>query len=390
MRFYAGIERRGAQNRYSKAQSWRNQKMFVLHFFFSFFQSEIDLDTQPNTESSIVSTAAFFQTSIHWKLTDDYELEFRLKSKHKRQQISVDPSRKSTDVAEWSFDNWAVYGIRECTKKNGKTGQYVDTDGVFEQNGMRLKPFLAAHHNEFVGDGELKKSLNRIVLVLHKRKGLQRETTLKINNKSIPLVLHKQTTVIKEEISSSEEGEIRKQMCSHSRLRSMTKKRKRRQLRMERECTDSEDEAIIRSYYQKLQKQNESQCLRINILQRRVNEMRMENEGNVNALKMEINSLQNELALYRNNESGKDEKIFALKNEIKILKNDKERMGAMSKNEQITFHQQMHCYQTRIAQQLQQIMQQNEALRQEKEYYKGLVANKKRRKLNNGNYLGDI
>merc|ERR1712228_311820 len=117
-----------------------------------------------------------------------------------------------------------------------------------------------------------------------------------------------------------------------------------------------------------------------------------------------MGSLQNELALYRNQREygmyhrGKDEEILHLNERIKIIKNDNQRLSAMNKNDQITFHQQMYLYQTKIAKELQQIIEKNKAqkkemdkklkqMTQERDFYLNqLQCSQKRRKLNDGSY----
>merc|ERR1712129_395495 len=331
---------------------------------------------------------------------------------------------------------------------------YVESDGVLQMpNGLRLKPFIAAHHNDMINDGDLNKSLRRIVLVLHKKKDSASQTVLKINNRLIPLICSKNRKQNKlkfikfeTEISSSEEAEIRKalycQTTNGQRSRSVTmsrkrhrnKGRKRKRLSFEsgikREydgttADDSEDEVIMHSdrsnaYCQRLQRQNDSQSRRINNLQRRINdlqrrnvileseknaasavkvekckEIKLENVGQMNAMRMEIQSLQSEIATLYQNQNGYGQ--LHLRDQIKILKNDNERLAAINKNDQITFHQQMFAYQTRIAQELQQIIAKNKAQKEEsdkrmrqcveeKDYYRNQCLAQgwmKRRKLNN-------
>ena len=56
------------------------------------------------------------------------------------------------------------------------------------EDGMKLKPYLAVHHNDMVGSGDLNKSLKRIELILHQRissKMINRETVFKINGRLI-------------------------------------------------------------------------------------------------------------------------------------------------------------------------------------------------------------
>ena len=143
--------------------------------------------TQPGTETRLIGTAAFHDCSICWQLNNDYFIEFKLRSKYIKQLLPVDEKKKTTDVARWWFQNYGVYGLMQFNKNtdSNKKNNGNETKGLYNHNGMKLKPYFAAHHNDMVGGGDLNKSLKRIEIVLHQRNTNKIPTEFRINGELI-------------------------------------------------------------------------------------------------------------------------------------------------------------------------------------------------------------
>ena len=120
---------------------------------------EIDiLDMNECKHKKSVAAKCGVFTSIVWRLNHFYCLELRLMAKWQK------PLKKKRNLNVWS-----ECGLHQ-SEKNGK-----------------ISIFVSVQNNAFYGD--LDQNLKRIVLVLHKRKGCQKETFFQINGRAIPKVI---------------------------------------------------------------------------------------------------------------------------------------------------------------------------------------------------------